>query len=89
METQKPLTVAQAATYAMIQEGVLERVKFQSKQSSRKHTASGFKQDYRAKYGPGDLWKTQQLKEYCRANGLCLNVEKNILQRISVLFKLS
>lgn len=35
METQQPLTVAHAATYAMIQEGVLEQAKFQSKQRFR------------------------------------------------------
>lgn len=81
VEIQMPPTVAAAATYAYVQEGVLERTrKFMNRGKSAGYglssgktegTVKGEEYSQHHKTEKGELWKAKQLKEYRRSNGLC------------------
>lgn len=75
IEVQLPDSVAEAASFAAVQESVLERTKlWTTKSYHKKHPAKTDTVEQHTnqpKFEKGELWKAKQLKDYRRANGLC------------------
>jgi hypothetical protein len=64
--------VAKAAVLVAIQEKLLEKTQKRPYKGFNHKIQSGVpKSDSRTSVTPGDLWKTRQLREHKRANGLC------------------
>ena len=78
VEVQLPNSVAEAASFAAVQEAVLERSKGSlSKHYARKSNSNANKEEttgsvpLHRRFEKGEIWKAKQLKDYRRANGLC------------------
>uniref|UniRef100_A0ACD6AAU5 Uncharacterized protein n=1 Tax=Avena sativa TaxID=4498 RepID=A0ACD6AAU5_AVESA len=76
VEVQLPNSVAEAAAFAAVQEGVLERAKGVGKSTFKKHLVGNGKDNsgvgsFTNKFEKGELWKARQLKDYRTANELC------------------
>lgn len=69
VEVQLPMNVAEAALYATVQEGVLERsAQLQPSRAQRQEFTRNLGG---AKFDKGEMWKAKQPKDFRRANGLC------------------
>lgn len=77
-ETQQPTTVFQAATFALIQEGVFERQRSWNNRPIFSNLIHLLSMTTSPNMGQANLWKAWQLKEYHRANGLCFKCGEKI-----------
>jgi len=77
VEPQMPTTVKKAATIAKIQQKVVDRskVKYQRNKNINKPNIT-YKTDAQPTQPVGILWRDQQLRDYCKANGLCYTCEE-------------
>ncbi|KAK3151411.1 hypothetical protein QOZ80_3AG0245520 [Eleusine coracana subsp. coracana] len=84
VEVKVPDTVSKAAQLAVLHEAVIERQKkFSYKPQSSKWHGAGHKdskQDHKAQFQPGELWKAKQLHAYRKANDLCYKCGDKYIQ---------